>query len=79
MSIDVQRLRSSAVIATWVKCDPGAADEISAALTSLLADVFALYLRVKRYFIGTCRGDTLNGLGERHHLCCDTIDLDGID
>ena len=77
MSIDVERLRSSAVIATRVKYDPGAADEISAALTSLLADVFALYLRSKRYFIGTCRSDTLNGLDERHHLCCDTVDLNG--
>ena len=49
MSTAVDRRSSPAVIATWVDFDPGAADEISGALTNLLADVFALYLKTKGF------------------------------
>src|SRR5690242_12206018 len=49
MSTALDRRSSPAVIATWVDFDPGAADEISAALTNLLADVFALYLKTKGF------------------------------
>jgi starvation-inducible DNA-binding protein len=38
-----------AVIATWTDFDPRAVNEISAALTDLLADVFALYLKMKSF------------------------------
>ena len=49
MSTAVDRRSSPAVIATWVEFDPGAADEISGALTNLLADVFVLYLKTKGF------------------------------
>jgi starvation-inducible DNA-binding protein len=49
MSTAVDRRSSPGVIATWVDFDPGAADEISGALTNLLADVFALYLKTKGF------------------------------
>jgi starvation-inducible DNA-binding protein len=49
MSTAVKRQSSVAAIATWVDFDPSAAEEISAALTNLLADVFALYLKTKGF------------------------------
>jgi starvation-inducible DNA-binding protein len=48
MSTAVER-QSLAVIATWVDFDPVVTGEISAALTNLLADVFALYLKTKSF------------------------------
>jgi starvation-inducible DNA-binding protein len=40
---------SLAIIATWVDFAPRAVNEISAALTDLLADVFVLYLKTKSF------------------------------
>jgi starvation-inducible DNA-binding protein len=48
MSTAVER-QSLAVIATWVDFDPVVTAGISAALTNLLADVFALYLKTKNF------------------------------
>lgn len=48
MSTAVER-QSLAVIATWVDFDPVVTAGISAALTNLLADVFALYLKTKSF------------------------------
>src|SRR3954451_4065156 len=49
MSTAVKHQSPVASIATWVDFDSGAAEEISAALTNLLADVFALYLKTKGF------------------------------
>ena len=49
MNTAIERRSSPAVIATWVGFDPAAADNISAALTNLLADVFVLYLKTKGF------------------------------
>ena len=50
MSTAVERRSSPMVLATRVDFDLGAADEISSALTNLLADVFALYLKTKSFY-----------------------------
>jgi starvation-inducible DNA-binding protein len=49
MSTAVERRISLAVIATWSDIAPNAADEIGGALTTLLADVFTLYLKMKNF------------------------------
>lgn len=49
MSTAVERQSLLAVVATWVDFDPGITIDISAALTNLLADVFALYLKTKSF------------------------------
>jgi starvation-inducible DNA-binding protein len=49
MSTAMERRNSPAVLATWVDFDPAAADEIRAALTNLLADVFVLHLKTKGF------------------------------
>lgn len=49
MSIAVKRRSSLGVIATWSGISPNAAGEISDALTTLLADVFTLYLKTKNF------------------------------
>jgi starvation-inducible DNA-binding protein len=49
MSTAVKRRSSLGVIATWSGIGPNAADEISDALTTLLADVFTLYLKTKNF------------------------------
>jgi starvation-inducible DNA-binding protein len=49
MSTAVERRSSFAVIATWSDIGPSALDEISGELTTLLADVFTLYLKTKSF------------------------------
>jgi starvation-inducible DNA-binding protein len=49
MNTAMERRSSPAVLATWVDFDPTAADDIRAALTNLLADVFVLYLKTKGF------------------------------
>jgi starvation-inducible DNA-binding protein len=49
MSTAMERRSSPAVIATWSDIAPSAVDEISGALTTLLADVFTLYLKTKNF------------------------------
>jgi starvation-inducible DNA-binding protein len=49
MSSAVDRRSSPAVIAAWSDVGSSAADEISDTLTTLLADVFTLYLKTKNY------------------------------
>jgi starvation-inducible DNA-binding protein len=49
MSATIECRGSLAVIATWVDFDPRAVNEISAALTDLLADGFVLYLKTKSF------------------------------
>jgi starvation-inducible DNA-binding protein len=49
MSTALERRSSLAVIATWSDVVPSAADEIGGALTTLLADVFTLYLKTKNF------------------------------
>ncbi|KGT80343.1 DNA-binding protein [Bradyrhizobium japonicum] len=49
MSTALERRNSPAVIASWSDLGPSAVHEISGALSTLLADVFALYLKTKNY------------------------------
>jgi starvation-inducible DNA-binding protein len=49
MSAVVNRQRSLAVSSTLSDIGPHAADEVSGALTTLLADVFTLYLKTKNF------------------------------
>jgi starvation-inducible DNA-binding protein len=49
MSIVVNRQSSRAVLATFSDIGPDAVNEISGALTTLLADVFTLYLKTKNF------------------------------
>jgi starvation-inducible DNA-binding protein len=49
MSTAVERRSSFAVIAARSDIDPSAAVEIGGALTSLLADVFTMYLKAKNF------------------------------
>jgi starvation-inducible DNA-binding protein len=49
MSTAVERQSPLAVVATGVDFDPGVTGDISTALTNLLADVFALYLKTKSF------------------------------
>src|SRR4051812_50198581 len=49
MSIVVNRQSSRAVFATSSDIGPDAVNEISGALTTLLADVFTLYLKTKNF------------------------------
>ena len=49
MSTAMERQSPLAVVATWVDFDPDVTVSISAALTNLLADVFALYLKTKSF------------------------------
>jgi starvation-inducible DNA-binding protein len=49
MSTAVKCRSPLGVIATWSSLGPNAANEISDALTTLLADVFTLYLKTKNF------------------------------
>ena len=49
MSTAVERQSPLVLAATWVDFDHGVTADISAALTNLLADVFALYLKTKGF------------------------------
>ena len=49
MSTVVDRQSSRAVVATLSDTGPDAVNEISGALTTLLADVFTLYLKTKNF------------------------------
>jgi len=49
MSTAIERRNSPAVIASWSDLGPGAVHEISGAMTTLLADVFALYVKTKNF------------------------------
>lgn len=49
MGAAVESRSSSAIMASGQDVAPGASNEISAALTNLLADVFTLYLKTKNF------------------------------
>lgn len=49
MGMVMNRQSSSTVVATWSDVGPDAVNEISDTLTTLLADIFTLYLKTKNF------------------------------